>query len=31
MTRLERKHSLATRLFHWTNVPVLAGELPDRA
>ena len=24
MPRLERKHSLATRLFHWTNVPVLA-------
>src|SRR5258706_4275619 len=23
MARLERKHSLATRLFHWTNVPVL--------
>jgi thiosulfate reductase cytochrome b subunit len=24
MMRLERKHSLATRLFHWTNVPILA-------
>jgi thiosulfate reductase cytochrome b subunit len=24
MTRLHRKHSLATRLFHWTNAPVLA-------
>ena len=24
MARLERKHSLATRLFHWANVPVLA-------
>ena len=24
MPRLERKHSLATRLFHWTNVPVVA-------
>ncbi len=24
MARLERKHSLATRLFHWTNAPVLA-------
>jgi thiosulfate reductase cytochrome b subunit len=24
MPRLERKHSLATRLFHWTNAPVLA-------
>jgi thiosulfate reductase cytochrome b subunit len=24
MARLERKHFLATRLFHWTNVPVLA-------
>ena len=24
MPRLERKHFLATRLFHWTNVPVLA-------
>jgi DMSO/TMAO reductase YedYZ molybdopterin-dependent catalytic subunit len=24
MPRLERKHSLATRLFHWANVPVLA-------
>jgi thiosulfate reductase cytochrome b subunit len=24
MPRLERKHSLATRLFHWINVPVLA-------
>ncbi len=24
MPRLEPKHSLATRLFHWTNVPVLA-------
>jgi len=24
MPRLERKHSLATRLFHWVNAPVLA-------
>jgi thiosulfate reductase cytochrome b subunit len=24
MGRLERKHSLATRLFHWANVPILA-------
>jgi len=24
MPRLERKHSLATRLFHWVNVPILA-------
>jgi thiosulfate reductase cytochrome b subunit len=24
MPRLERKHSLATRLFHWANVPILA-------
>jgi thiosulfate reductase cytochrome b subunit len=24
MPRLERKHALATRLFHWINVPVLA-------
>jgi thiosulfate reductase cytochrome b subunit len=24
MPRLERKHSLATRWFHWINVPVLA-------
>jgi thiosulfate reductase cytochrome b subunit len=24
MPRLERKHSLATRLFHWTNAPLLA-------
>jgi thiosulfate reductase cytochrome b subunit len=24
MSRLERKHSLATRLFHWANVPILA-------
>ncbi len=24
MTRLERKHSLATRTFHWANLPVLA-------
>jgi thiosulfate reductase cytochrome b subunit len=24
MPRLERKHSLATRLFHWTNAPTLA-------
>ena len=24
MPRLERKHSLATRSFHWINVPVLA-------
>ena len=24
MTRLHPKHSLATRLFHWTNAPVLA-------
>lgn len=24
MPRLERKHSLATRLFHWINAPVLA-------
>ena len=24
MRRLRPKHSLATRLFHWTNVPVLA-------
>ena len=24
MARLERKHSLATRLFHWINAPVLA-------
>ena len=24
MPRLERKHSLATRIFHWVNVPVLA-------
>jgi thiosulfate reductase cytochrome b subunit len=24
MPRLERKHSLATRLFHWSNVPILA-------
>jgi thiosulfate reductase cytochrome b subunit len=24
MPRLERKHSLATRLFHWMNAPVLA-------
>jgi thiosulfate reductase cytochrome b subunit len=24
MSRLERKHSLATRIFHWVNVPILA-------
>jgi len=24
MARLEPKHSLATRLFHWANVPILA-------
>ena len=24
MSRLERKHSLATRAFHWVNVPILA-------
>jgi len=24
MPRLERKHSLATRMFHWANVPILA-------
>ncbi len=24
MSRLERKHSLATRAFHWANVPILA-------
>lgn len=24
MARLERKHSLATRVFHWVNAPVLA-------
>ena len=24
MPRLERKHSLATRAFHWLNVPILA-------
>jgi thiosulfate reductase cytochrome b subunit len=24
MPRLERKHSLATRIFHWVNAPVLA-------
>ena len=24
MARLERKHPLATRLFHWANVPILA-------
>ena len=24
MPRLERKHSLATRFFHWANVPILA-------
>ena len=24
MARLERKHSLTTRLFHWANVPILA-------
>ena len=24
MPRLERKHSLATRLFHWVNAPILA-------
>ena len=24
MPRLERKHSLATRIFHWANVPILA-------
>ena len=24
MPRLERKHSLATRVFHWANAPVLA-------
>jgi thiosulfate reductase cytochrome b subunit len=24
MPRLERKHSLATRLFHWANAPILA-------
>ena len=24
MARLERKHSLPTRLFHWINVPILA-------
>jgi thiosulfate reductase cytochrome b subunit len=24
MARLERKHSLATRVFHWANVPILA-------
>ncbi len=24
MPRLERKHSLATRVFHWANVPILA-------
>jgi thiosulfate reductase cytochrome b subunit len=24
MPRLERKHSLATRLLHWANVPILA-------
>jgi thiosulfate reductase cytochrome b subunit len=23
MPRLERKHSLATRVFHWANVPIL--------
>ncbi|MDR3636929.1 MAG: cytochrome b/b6 domain-containing protein [Isosphaeraceae bacterium] len=23
MTRLERKHSLATRVFHWVNAPIL--------
>ena len=25
MPHLEQKHSLATRLFHWANVPILAG------
>jgi thiosulfate reductase cytochrome b subunit len=25
MPRLDRKHSLATRAFHWANVPILAG------
>jgi thiosulfate reductase cytochrome b subunit len=25
MPGLERKHSLATRVFHWANVPILAG------
>ena len=24
MTRLEQKHPLATRVFHWANVPILA-------
>jgi thiosulfate reductase cytochrome b subunit len=24
MPRLERKHALATRIFHWANVPILA-------
>ncbi len=24
MPRLERKHSLATRVYHWANVPILA-------
>jgi len=24
MARLERKHSLATRIFHWLNAPILA-------
>jgi thiosulfate reductase cytochrome b subunit len=24
MPRLDRKHSLATRVFHWANVPILA-------
>ena len=24
MPRLERKHSLATRIFHWANAPILA-------
>ena len=24
MSRLERKHALATRIFHWANVPILA-------
>jgi thiosulfate reductase cytochrome b subunit len=24
MPRLEKKHSLATRVFHWANVPILA-------
>ena len=24
MARLERKHSLATRIFHWANAPSLA-------